>query len=55
MDLITLIGVSVISIYTISQILIFLGFEPQTYMPYFMFLIFILLSIIILPNQYHKA
>jgi hypothetical protein len=51
---ITLIGISLLLFYSISQILKFYGIGPEVYGYYFIFYIFIIISIIILPNQYPK-
>jgi len=51
---ITLLGVSLIFFYTISQILKFYGVGEEVYGYYFIFYAFMLLSILILPNEYPK-
>ena len=52
MELITLIGVSIVFLYVLGQIFTFLGIEQQYYVPYFIFYIFILCSIVVLPKDY---
>lgn len=54
MNTITIIGVSVILLYAITQILKFYGISQDKYMVYVMFYIFILLCIIVLPHDYPK-
>jgi hypothetical protein len=48
--LISLIGISVIFMYIIIQILKFYGVSSDSYGTYVVFYIFLLLSIVILPN-----
>ena len=52
---ITLLGVSLIFFYSISQILKFYGVGEEVYGYYLIFYAFMLLSILILPNEYPKA
>jgi len=52
---ITLLGLSLIFYYIISQILKFYGIGEEVYGYYFIFYIFIILSIFILPNEYPKV
>jgi hypothetical protein len=52
MSVITLLGFSVIFFYSIIQILKFYGIGVDTYGVYMLFYAFIIMSIIILPNQY---
>jgi len=54
MNIITLIGFSVILFYSIIQILKFYGIGEETYGVYLLFYIFIILCILILPNNYPK-
>jgi hypothetical protein len=54
MNIITLIGLSVILFYSITQILKFYGIGEDIYGVYVLFYIFIIISIIILPNNYPK-
>ena len=51
---ITLLGVSLIFFYSISQILKFYGVGEEVYGYYLIFYAFMLLSILILPNEYPK-
>lgn len=51
-NIITLIGLSVLFFYSIIQILTFYGLGPDVYGYYIIFYIFIIISIIVLPNQY---
>ena len=52
---ITLLGVSLIFFYSLTQILKFYGVGEEVYGYYLIFYIFILLSIFILPNEYPKV
>lgn len=52
MDIITLLGFSVIILYSIVQILKFYGLNEGDYGVYIVFCIFIIVSLIVLPNQY---
>ncbi len=52
MDTITLIGLSIIFFYSIIQILKFYGIGEDVYGIYILFYIFIILCIVILPNDY---
>ena len=54
MNVITLLGVSIIFFYSLTQILKFYGVGEDVYGVYVLFYIFILLSVIILPNDYPK-
>ena len=49
--LISLIGISVIFMYIIIQILNFYGVSADSYGTYIVFYVFLLLSILILPNS----
>jgi hypothetical protein len=51
MDSITMIGLSIIFFYCLTQILKFYGVSESTYGVYLLFYIFIGLCILILPNQ----
>jgi len=55
MNLITLLGISIIFFYSLTQILKFYGVGEDVYGVYVLFYIFIILSIIILPNDYPKT
>jgi len=52
--LISLIGISVIFMYIIIQILNFYGVSSDSYGIYIVFFVFLLLSIVILPNSIPK-
>jgi len=55
MNPITLLGISIIVFYSLIQILNFYGVGQDTYGIYILFYIFIIISIIILPNDYPKS
>jgi len=55
MNPITLIGISIIFFYSITQMLQFYGVGEDVYGVYVLFYIFIILSILILPNDYPKT
>ena len=55
MNSITLIGLSIIFFYSLSQILNFYGVGEDVYGVYILFYIFIIISILVLPNDYPKA
>jgi len=52
---ITLIGISIIFFYSLTQILKFYGVGEDVYGIYILFYIFIIISILILPNEYPKT
>ena len=52
---ITLLGISLIFFYSVSQILKFYGIGEEVYGYYLIFYAFMLLSILILPNEYPKT
>ena len=54
MNRITLLGISLIFFYCLIQILKFYGVGPEVYGIYLYFYLFIILSILILPNEYPK-
>ncbi len=54
MNPVTLIGLSIILFYSITQILKFYGIGEDVYGVYILFYIFIIISILILPNDYPK-
>ena len=54
MNPITLIGFSIVFFYSLTQILQFYGIGEDIYGVYILFYIFIIISILILPNQYPK-
>jgi hypothetical protein len=55
MNSITLIGISIIFLYSLTQILNFYGVGEDVYGTYVLFYIFIIISILILPNEYPKV
>jgi hypothetical protein len=55
MNPITLIGLSIIFFYSLIQILKFYGIDEGGYGVYILFYIFIILCILILPNDYPKV
>lgn len=54
MNPITLIGLSIILCYSITQILKFYGINEDVYGIYILFYLFIVLCILILPSDYPK-
>lgn len=54
MQPITLIGLSIICFYSLTQVLNFYGVSEDVYGVYILFYIFIILCILILPNDYPK-
>jgi hypothetical protein len=52
---ITLIGLSIVFFYSIIQILKFYGVGEDVYGVYILFYIFIIISILVLPNDYPKT
>ena len=55
MNSITLIGLSIIFFYSLTQILNFYGVGEDVYGVYILFYIFIIISILVLPNDYPKV
>jgi hypothetical protein len=55
MNAITLIGISIIFFYSLTQILNFYGVGEDIYGVYILFYIFIIISILVLPNDYPKT
>jgi len=55
MNTITLIGISIIFFYSLTQILNFYGVGEDIYGVYILFYIFIIISILVLPNDYPKT
>jgi hypothetical protein len=55
MNPITLIGLSIVFFYSITQILQFYGVGEDVYGVYILFYIFIIISILVLPNSYPKT
>lgn len=55
MNPITLIGLSIVFFYSLSQILQFYGVEQDVYGIYLLFYIFIIICILVLPNGNPKA
>jgi hypothetical protein len=54
MNPITLIGISIIFFYSLTQILNFYGVGEDVYGIYVLFYIFIIISSLILPNDYPR-
>jgi hypothetical protein len=54
MNPVTLIGLSIIFFYSLTQVLNFYGVGEDVYGVYLLFYIFIILCILILPNNYPK-
>jgi hypothetical protein len=52
---VTLIGLSVIFFYSLIQILSFYGISEDVYGVYVLFYIFIIVCILVLPNDYPKV
>lgn len=55
MNAITLIGLSIIFFYSLTQILNFYGITEDVYGVYILFYIFIIICILVLPNDYPKV
>lgn len=55
MSAITLIGLSIVFFYSLTQILIFYGVDESSYGAYILFYIFIIICILVLPNDYPKT
>ena len=55
MNPITLIGLSILFFYSLTQILNFYGVGQDVYGIYILFYIFIILCILVLPNDYPKT
>jgi hypothetical protein len=55
MNSITLLGFSIIFFYSLTQILNFYGVGEDVYGVYILFYIFIIISILVLPNDYPKT
>lgn len=55
MESITLLGISIIILYVLSQILKFFGIDQETYAPYFLFFIFLVISTFVLPKNYPEV
>jgi hypothetical protein len=52
--MITLLGISIIFFYSLTQILSFYGVGEDVYGIYILFYILIIISMMILPNEYPK-
>ena len=52
--MITLLGISIIFFYSLTQILNFYGVGEDVYGIYILFYILIIISMLILPNEYPK-
>ncbi len=55
MNDITMIGISVLALYSVGQILSFIGINKSVYASYFLFYILLLLSLFVLPHDYPKV
>jgi hypothetical protein len=55
MNPITLIGLSIVFFYSLTQILKFYGVGEDTYGIYILFYLFIIICILVLPNEIPKA
>jgi hypothetical protein len=55
MNTITLLGLSIIFFYSLTQILKFYGVGEDVYGVYILFYIMIIISILVLPNEYPTA
>jgi hypothetical protein len=55
MESITLLGLSIIILYVLSQILKFFGIDQETYAPYFLFFIFLVITTFVLPKNYPEV
>lgn len=55
MNLITLIGLSIVFFYSLVQILNFYGVDETAYGAYILFYMFMMMCIVILPNDYPKT
>jgi hypothetical protein len=55
MNAITLIGLSIVFFYSLTQILNFYGVDQSSYGVYILFYIFIIMCIFVLPNDYPKT
>jgi hypothetical protein len=55
MNTITLLGLSIIFFYSLTQILKFYGVGVDVYGVYILFYIMIIISILVLPNEYPTA
>lgn len=55
MSTITLLGLSIIFFYSLIQIFNFYGVGEDTYGAYILFYIFIMICVIVLPNEYPKV
>jgi len=52
---ITLIGISIVFFYSLTQILNFYGIGQDIYGAYLLFYIFLIITVLILPNDYPKV
>ena len=55
MSPITLIGLSIVFFYSLTQILNFYGVDESSYGAYILFYIFMIICILVLPNDYPKT
>ena len=54
MNIITMVGLSVVFLYSVIQIFNFYGIDQSVYGLYVLFYLFIILCIMVLPNDYDK-
>uniref|UniRef100_A0A6C0LNM1 Uncharacterized protein n=1 Tax=viral metagenome TaxID=1070528 RepID=A0A6C0LNM1_9ZZZZ len=52
MNNITILGISILALYSLGQILSFVGIDQSIYGSYFLFYILLVISISVLPNDY---
>jgi hypothetical protein len=52
MNNITMIGISMLALYSVGQLLSFIGINKSVYASYFLFYILLLVSLFILPHDY---
>jgi hypothetical protein len=55
MNTITILGLTIILLYSSTQIMKFYGIGEDVYGVYVLYFIFIMISIIVLPNDYPKV
>jgi hypothetical protein len=54
MNSITLLGISIIFLYSSTKIMEFYGLDTSNYGPYILFFVFMLINILVLPNEEPK-
>lgn len=52
MNNITILGISILALYSVGQILTFVGINKSVYASYFLFYILLLVSLCVLPHDY---